>query len=99
VLSVISTIHDSDVQMYPKQVRLWGMISSQSLGHLGYARDCHLHISSNRVGNVGKAYREGTVQCLRLGLVHMLLASSLSLALMQAISYAIVCGVVEKTKG
>jgi hypothetical protein len=50
VLSILSSTHDSDVQMYPKQVRLWGMISSQSLGYQGYARDCHLHISSNRVG-------------------------------------------------
>jgi len=49
-------------------------------------------------GDVGKTYREETVQCLRLGLVHMLLASSLSLALMQAILCAIICGVVEKTK-
>jgi hypothetical protein len=36
--------------MYPKQARLWGMISSQSLGYLGYARDCRLDVSGNRVG-------------------------------------------------
>ena len=71
--------------MYPKQARLWGMTSSQSLGYQGYARDCRLDVSGSG-GMLGGMYRGGRAQCSRLGLVHMSLASFLSIALMQAIS-------------
>jgi hypothetical protein len=99
VLSVISTTHDSDVQMYPKQVRLWDMTSSQSVGYQGYARDCHLDISGSG-GILGEMYQAGTVQCSRLGLVHMSLAYFSPLILIHAISCAVVSGRirVEKTK-
>jgi hypothetical protein len=99
VLSDISTTHDSDVQMYPKQVRLWGMISSQSVGYLRYARDCRLDVSGGG-GILGGMYLGRTVQRSRLGLVHMSLASLSLLILMHAISCTVVSGriCVEKTK-
>jgi hypothetical protein len=85
VLSTLSTAHDSDVQMYPKQARLWGMISSQSVGYPGYARDCRLDVSGSGV-MLGWMYQGGMVQRSRLGLVHMSLASFSPLILMHAIS-------------
>jgi hypothetical protein len=47
VLSILSTAHDNDVQMYPKQVRLWGMTSSQFVGYQEYARDYRLDVSGS----------------------------------------------------
>lgn len=102
MLSVVSTIHSIDVRMYPKQVRLWGMISSQSLGYLGYARDCHLDVSGSGV-MLGWMYLRGTAQCSRLGRVHMLLASCLRFntvdvsAISCAVVYDTIC--VETTRG
>ena len=102
MLSVVSTTHDIHVQKYPKQVRLWGMISSLSLRCPGYARDCHLDVSGSG-GRLGDMYQGGTAQCSRLGLVHMLLASCLRFntvdvsAISCAVVYDRIC--VETTRG
>ena len=57
MLSVVSTTHDIDLQMYPKQALFSGMISSQSLRCPGYARDCHLDVSGSGGGVGGNVPR------------------------------------------